>query len=72
MRASHKNEINIMNNQLEVIKRLKDENERLKDENEKLRLENIEKDKMIKLLEDRVDDLATKCNKLCQDYLNRD
>lgn len=64
MRASHKNEINIMNNQLEVIKNLKDENE-------KLRLENIEKDKMIKLLEYRADDLATKCNKLCQDYLNR-
>lgn len=65
MRASHKNEINIMNNQLEVIKNLKDENE-------KLRLENIEKDKMIKLLEDRVDDLATKCDRLAKDYLNRD
>ncbi len=65
MRASHKNEIDIMNSQLQIIKNLKDENERL-------RLENIEKDKMIKLLEDRVDDLATKCNKLCQDYLNRD
>jgi len=65
MRTSHKNEINIMNNQLEVIRSLKDENERL-------RLENIEKDKMIKLLEDRVDNLATKCDRLAKDYLNRD
>jgi hypothetical protein len=65
MRASHKNEINIMNSQLQIIRNLKDENERL-------RLENIEKDKMIKLLEDRVDDLATKCDRLAKDYLNRD
>ena len=65
MKASHKNEINIMNNQLEVIKRLKDENA-------KLRLENAEKDKMIKMLDDRVDDLSTKCDRLCKDYLNRD
>lgn len=65
MRASHKNKIDIMNNQLEVIKRLKDENA-------KLRIENVEKDKMIKILEDRVEDLAIKCDKLCKDYLNRD
>lgn len=65
MRASHKNEINIMDNQLKVIKQLKDENAQL-------RLENVEKDKMIKLLEDRVEDLAIKCDKLCKDYLNRD